>query len=589
MGNRITSVIETHGLIAASRNGCTTCRPVVLESKLTGGLSTFDNYGLNVEGIGTGLAGLDVQGNGAKSGCGIQDVRVFGGHCESHNSSGSAANAICINVANADATINGFDASGAPATGGAVIAVSNTLGHASVSVRNVDNLGWTYTISDPVNTNYLGAAPSANYKLPEYWMQDTSWRSTDATGVTTGSAIISVPSISPTGADLLGGIGDMETGTSTTPTGWNTGAGACGGTGNSNVACTFTRNGTTAALGTYSLSLDLTTNLYTAPTTVGAFTSAVYTLTAGTPYTIGLYAKNDGVVSASGYAKLFNGSTTYIAQTTVALTSSFAWSTFSYTPSSTITVQVQAGAQYAAGATGTTWVDGVVILPAAVLTPNTLLIASSPTTTASATAAEIVAAIGATPVASATSATNVSGTVAVGNGGTGATTAGGALTNLGAAASATTVNGHALSANFTTGELNYFCAGTVGTANSTAYYLTPGGGSTSIGCSASSGMPRQMAKAGTITACYATASVGGAASGSGTLSLSKVSYSGTPGALTATPTNTAVCVLGIGTGKTQCNNTGLSVSFVAGDTLFGVVTTGQGTDTTANINMTCVF
>jgi len=44
---------------------------------------------------------------------------------------------------------------------------------------------------------------------------------------------------------------------------------------------------------------------------------------------------------------------------------------------------------------------------------------------------------------------NVTGTVAIGNGGTGALTAATALANLGGVASTTTVNGHALNGNVT--------------------------------------------------------------------------------------------------------------------------------------------
>ena len=138
-------------------------------------------------------------------------------------------------------------------------------------------------------------------------------------------------------------------------------------------------------------------------------------------------------------------------------------------------------------------------------------------------------------------------------------------------------------------QMIFTCQGTVGTGNGTAYYLAPGNASTTGGCNQGVGPSPIMAESGTISTCWAKASVGGAASGSGSITLTHFTYTGTPGALTQGAATKAVCTLGIGTGWTQCNGTGLALTFAAGDGIAAFVSTGQATDTTANVSVTCLY
>ena len=137
-------------------------------------------------------------------------------------------------------------------------------------------------------------------------------------------------------------------------------------------------------------------------------------------------------------------------------------------------------------------------------------------------------------------------------------------------------------------RFTFYCGGTIGTASATRYGLTPGQNGTSSACSQTGSLyGYAITDTQTITACYVTAKVGGAASGSGAVTLDVISYTGTPGNLSPSTSTTAICTLGIGAGITQCSNTGLSISIAAGNILNAGVTTGQSTDTTSSLSLSC--
>ena len=115
-----------------------------------------------------------------------------------------------------------------------------------------------------------------------------------------------------------------------------------------------------------------------------------------------------------------------------------------------------------------------------------------------------------------------------------------------------------------------WCTGGVGTANATAYQLAPG---TNNGLSCTiAGSTATIPIPITCTAknLYVTASSGGAVAGSGVVTLTKAGTGST--ALT--------CTLGT---STSCNDTTHSVSFSAGNNWGVIVTTGQASDSTANV------
>jgi hypothetical protein len=258
-------------------------------------------------------------------------------------------------------------------------------------------------------------------------------------------------------------------------------------------------------------------------------------------------------------------------------------------------VLIQAVLSSAGSLTGDVRVGDIQIQPYLSGVPNAIPIWETAQTLGSATPAQLVADIGAMAVQNATLAAGLSGTP---NLPTGTTINATPATSDNSTKAQTTAGTLAqIAANSLapgSRQLNFFCAGTVGTGNATAYYLIPGSATTGTGCTGVLGSPLIMSQSGTITGAYVFALVGGAqGSGSGTpsgvMTIVHSSPTGTNGNLTATTSSTTICTLGAQatsvTGRTQCSNTSLSIAFAAGDGLQVSVTTGQATDTTANVSV----
>lgn len=119
-----------------------------------------------------------------------------------------------------------------------------------------------------------------------------------------------------------------------------------------------------------------------------------------------------------------------------------------------------------------------------------------------------------------------------------------------------------------------FCNGAVGTANALPYELVPnstGGINCSSTQSATTFMP--MGNACTAGHMFATASVAGAVAGSGVVILNKSGAGATA----------VTCTLGTGL---SCSDVAHTVAYAATDKWGVTVTTGQATDTTANVRVT---
>lgn len=120
--------------------------------------------------------------------------------------------------------------------------------------------------------------------------------------------------------------------------------------------------------------------------------------------------------------------------------------------------------------------------------------------------------------------------------------------------------------------VNSFCNGTIGTANATTYFVTPGGtGATSTVCTMTGGVEMPMPMACTAKNLYVSVGTAGSAAGS---TLVKLFVNGSGSTLTCTA----------GT-ATTCNDTTHTVAITAGQGWSIRVTTGQATDTTANIRV----
>ena len=119
------------------------------------------------------------------------------------------------------------------------------------------------------------------------------------------------------------------------------------------------------------------------------------------------------------------------------------------------------------------------------------------------------------------------------------------------------------------------CTGTVGTGNGTEYILFPFQG-TNSGCTVTTGTEMPMPLACTASQLVVKASAAGALAGSGVVKVYK----------NGSATSNMTCTLGTGT---SCTDTSTTMAYAAGDTYKVTVTTGQATDTTANlrINFIC--
>jgi hypothetical protein len=115
------------------------------------------------------------------------------------------------------------------------------------------------------------------------------------------------------------------------------------------------------------------------------------------------------------------------------------------------------------------------------------------------------------------------------------------------------------------------CQGVVGTASATEYILFPFQG-TNAGCTVITGTEMPVPYACTMRNLFVKASANGAVAGSGVV---KVYRNGSAGAITCT----------LGTGST-CSDTTDTGSYAAGDSYKVTVTTGQASDTTANLRVT---
>lgn len=136
-------------------------------------------------------------------------------------------------------------------------------------------------------------------------------------------------------------------------------------------------------------------------------------------------------------------------------------------------------------------------------------------------------------------------------------------------------NGGTNSTGLASGQISAFCESTVGAVTATRYMLNMFHSGANILCSSATSVSiLEMPMPITCTAqkLYVTASAAGGAAGSGKVTLNK---NGTPDALT--------CTMGTGT---SCNDTTHTVSLTAGDTFSLDITTGQTTDTTANVRAT---
>jgi hypothetical protein len=117
------------------------------------------------------------------------------------------------------------------------------------------------------------------------------------------------------------------------------------------------------------------------------------------------------------------------------------------------------------------------------------------------------------------------------------------------------------------GPINAWCTGTVGTGNGTTYSLLPGSNAITCGGSAA-GAENPIVSACTAQNLQVRASVAGAVAGSGVVALFK---NGSASALTCT----------LGTTLT-CSDITHTVALTTSDTWSVRITTGQGSDTTAN-------
>jgi hypothetical protein len=117
-------------------------------------------------------------------------------------------------------------------------------------------------------------------------------------------------------------------------------------------------------------------------------------------------------------------------------------------------------------------------------------------------------------------------------------------------------------------NINTWCTGTVGTGNGTTYMFTPGANVANV-CSGTTITEMPIALTCTAKNLYVNSGTAGAVAGSGVVALFKA---GVATALTCT----------VGTGTT-CNDTTHTVSMTAGNLWSVRVTTGQATDTSANL------
>lgn len=147
-----------------------------------------------------------------------------------------------------------------------------------------------------------------------------------------------------------------------------------------------------------------------------------------------------------------------------------------------------------------------------------------------------------------------------------------------------------IAATYYASPLLSYCAGAIGTANATAYYLYPSSGSSNSACTSTTKRAVASAAPGTVTACYVSSTVGGATSSSGVVAFLKETWNGSSG---YNETSTPICTLGLHSGAAICSNTSMNVSLGTTngfpDSWAVSVTTGQASDTTAGVQVVCSY
>lgn len=177
-----------------------------------------------------------------------------------------------------------------------------------------------------------------------------------------------------TTSDLLGGLGNFETGSSTLGTGWT---GFCA---SITLNCTFLRDNSWSAAGSYSQKITINTNTGTNTGVAVQSTAKQFTVTNGVTYTVSGSAKNDNGALNSIQLSLISGVTSLCSfGTGISLTSTpinFSAQCLA-TGSGTAFLNVVV-APTTGGNTGSVWVDNLILTAPGALTPGAQVVATGP-------------------------------------------------------------------------------------------------------------------------------------------------------------------------------------------------------------------
>jgi hypothetical protein len=298
--------------------------------------------------------------------------------------------------------------SGGGTSGGTnFISVSQTSAGltANVEIDNIVAGAWTNLLNDTINSvtyplattsildhytvspgfsgnpcNPLGAIPGVPY-LGQCWTLTSNYRQfIDApTGVQEYAWLSDIAtSVQSVGSDLLGGLGNFSTGSSTYGTDF-TNTGCLSGQG---LTCTYTRTNSTAPPGsTYSQEVQITANTDPSAGFDGIQYTPTVSFTAGQPYIANFWAKGDGTFTGTPTFILWNsGSPPLYCLTEVASSLTTTWTLYSAIciPTSSGSSYVAIAADTPAGATGTFWLGDFIFSPVTPLSSGELLSSVTP-------------------------------------------------------------------------------------------------------------------------------------------------------------------------------------------------------------------
>jgi hypothetical protein len=354
--------------------------PLVIQA-VTYGNGAIEVAGNTFQAANGGGPEVNVVGNG--SGVVNNGIWVHDNYIERAGYSGTTGSVNGINVEDCQScTFENLLALGTPGGTNFVKVSQSSPGLTqNVKIANITATAWTNVLNDTINGNvypeatdytldhytvnpgysdapcpslannpsvpYLGecwTSPSSNRQFinTPIGIQQYAWQS-DLAG-----------EIQSTGADLLSGLGNFETGSGTIGTDFVTYG--C----QTPITCTYTRTNATAAVGTYSQEIAVTANA--GGTTVGVEYNTGFAFTAGQKYLVSFWARNDGTVSAAGWWALGNPNipVVYCQNNTPPLTSTWQLFSFICAPTASATSDLSVGAQLPAGATGTIYVDDLI-------------------------------------------------------------------------------------------------------------------------------------------------------------------------------------------------------------------------------------